>query len=310
LSDAQFITDCHWYEVSGSSVASFETVFGEGEDMRGNRTAHNVPGVLKMDVHTAWPRQSVQITGRAAEHHGITIPFAYEVEVDGEVQAQGEFGAWLLGEGKCDIDLQGAKTITLKVNNHPIYNEQKYPQRTKQGLFWGDAYLVLADGSSKPLSELTLMYENIDLGFGIGKDYQGGRVTIVGNEYANAIPTSPIDHDREGSIRLDVSEMGAVRFVGLIGADAFPGDEAQRRITYAVRTEGRIGRFITVVEPFESQAMVVSVQAIDDSTVEIQLKDGRTQVLTVDHIETEDVSVRIVESKDGRILREELASGR
>ncbi|KRE69608.1 hypothetical protein [Paenibacillus sp. Soil750] len=310
LSDAQFITDCHWYEVSGSSVASFETVYGEGEDMRGNRTAHNIPGVLKMDVHTAWPRQSVQITGRAAEHHGITIPFAYEVEVDGEVQAQGEFGAWLLGVGKCDIDLQGAKTIKLRVNNHPIYNEQKYPQRTKQGLFWGDAYLVLADGSRKPLSELTLVCENIDLGFGIGKDYEDGRVTIVGNAYANAIPTSPIDHGKEGTISLDLSGMGAVRFVGLIGADAFPGDEDQRRITYAVRTEGQIGRFITVVEPYESQAMVVSVKAVDDSTVEVQLKDGRTQVLTVDHIEAEDVSVRIVESKDGRIIREELALGR
>ena len=141
LSDAQFITDCQWYEVAGTSVASFETIFGEGEDMRGTRTAHNTPGLLKMDVHTAWPKQSIQIVGRTAEDHGYTIPLEYQVEVDGEVKAEGEFGAWLLSERKCDIDLQGARTLTLRVKNNPTYNEQKYPQKTKQGLFWGEAYV-------------------------------------------------------------------------------------------------------------------------------------------------------------------------
>ena len=271
LSDAQFITDCHWYEVAGTSVASFETIFGEGEDMRGTRTAHNTPGVLKMDVHTAWPKQSTQIVGRTAEDHGYTIPLEYQVEVDGEVKAEDEFGAWLLSERKCDIDLQGARTLTLRVKNNPTFNEQKYPQKTKQGLFWGEAYVVTADGRQKNLCDLDVVYENIDRGFGIGKDYEGGRVTIVGNEYPKAIPTSPVDHDMVGTLTLDLSGMNAMRFVGLIGADAFPGDEAQRRKTYAVRTKtkGKIGRYITIVEPFETESMIVSVQAADANTVEV-----------------------------------------
>ncbi|MDQ0874583.1 hypothetical protein QFZ77_003242 [Paenibacillus sp. V4I3] len=312
LSDTQFITDCHWYEVGGTSVASFETIFGEGEDMRGTRTAHNTPGLLKMDVHTAWPKQSTQIVGITAEDHGYTIPLEYQVEVDGEVKAEGEFGAWLLSERKCDIDLQGARTLTLRVKNNPTYNEQKYPQKTKQGLFWGEAYVVTADGRQKNLCDLDVVYENIDRGFGIGKDYEGGRVTIVGNEYPTSIPTSPIDHDMVGTLTLDLSGMNALRFVGLIGADAFPGDEAQRRKTYAVRTKtkGKIGRYITIVEPFETESMILSVNAADENTVEVILKDGRTQIITVHHIEHDEITVNIMEYKNGILIRNELACGR
>lgn len=307
LSDAQFITDCHWYDVSGVSVANFETIFGEGEDMRGTRSAYNTPGVLKMDVYTAWPHKTVQIIGRAAEDHGYHIPLEYKVEVDGEIKAQGEFGAWILGEGKCDVDIKGAKKLRLKVKNNPVYTEQGYPRKTKQGLFWGEAYIITSDGRKKNLSELNLVYENVDTGYGIGKDYEGGRVTIVGNEYPNAIPTSPIDHNFEGIISLDLSGLDAVRFVGLIGADAFPGDEAQRRKTYAVRTRGKVGRYITVIEPFENENMIASVKANDENTVEVMLKDGRRQVIIVNNIERDNITVELVEYKDGRIIRQELA---
>jgi hypothetical protein len=309
LSDAQFITDCHWYKTQGTSTARFITVFGEGEDQRGNRTNHNTPGLLKMDVHTAWPLQTDIVIGRAAEYHGITIPMDYTVEADGRVLAQGGFGAWLLGEGKCDVDVTGAEALTLRVNNHPVYTEQKYPQRSKQGLFWGDAYIVTADGTRLNLSGLDLAFENVDPGFGFGKDYEGGRVTVVGKEYPHAIPASPVDHDREAVIHLDLSDLQAVRFVGLIGADAFPGDEGQRRMTYGVRTRGTAARYITVVEPYEADSMIAGVTASDGNTVEVLLKDGRTQLLTAGNMESDDSTVLFQEYRDGRLLREELAHG-
>ncbi|WP_284646142.1 hypothetical protein [Paenibacillus silviterrae] len=309
LSDAQFVTDCRWYEAEGPTVARFETVFGEGEDMRGNRTNHNEPGLLKMDVHTAWPPRTVQIVGRAAEYHGVTIPLKYAVEVDGEIRAEGEFGAWLLGEGRCDIDVSGARLLRLRVKNDPIYNEQRYPQRTKQALFWGEAFVVTANGSTIPLSELSYQCDNVDPGRGVGKDYEGGRVTIVGNEYPQAIPASPIDHEREGVITVDLACLNAVRFVGLIGADAFPGDESQRRMTYAVRTKGRVGRFITVVEPYEAEAVVVAVNASTEQSVTVELRDGRTQELFVDGLAGDDIRVRMAEYRSGRLLREEWADG-
>jgi hypothetical protein len=262
-----------------------------------------------MNVYTAWPRRTVQIIGRVAEDHGYRIPLEYKVEVDGDIRAQGGFGAWILGKGKCDVDLRGAKMLSLRVKNHPVYTEQKYPRKTKQGLFWGEAYIVTVDGIRIDLSDLELRYQNIDNGYAIGKDYQGGRVTIVGNEYPKAIPTSPIDHGKEGVISIDLSSLDAVRFVGLIGADAFPGDESQRRKTYAVRVKGRIVRYVTVVEPFESENMIVSVEAISENMVEVTLKDGRRQVVAVNNIEHDDVTVSIVEYEDGQIVRQEFAYG-
>ncbi|WP_340398154.1 hypothetical protein NST50_16720 [Paenibacillus sp. FSL E2-0202] len=310
LSDAQFITDCQWYAVSGTSVASFETVFGEGEDLRGTRTSHNESGVLKMDVHTAWPRETEQIIGRVAEYHdGYTIPLEYKVQVDGEVRAEGEFGAWILGEGICDIDIKTAKTLTLSVKNHPLYDEQKYPYRSKQGLFWGEAYLILADGNTVQLADLDPGYSNVDPGHGIGRDYEGGRVTIIGNEYPLAIPTSPLNHEQEALISVQLTGLDAVRFVGRIGADAFPGDEAQQRKTYAVRTRGAIGRYITVVEPYESESVISQVTASSADTVTVTLTDGREQVITVQQGHGEEISLRLLEYHSGELLREETASG-
>ncbi|SDD06555.1 hypothetical protein SAMN02799630_01936 [Paenibacillus sp. UNCCL117] len=305
LSDAQFVTDCHWHEADGGATASFVTVFGEGEDMRGNRSNHNTPGLLRMDVHTAWPPQAVHIIGRAAECHGVAIPLKYGVEVDGELRAAGEFGAWLLGEGKCDVELQGARELKLRVTNGPVYNEQKYPLKTKQALFWGEAVIMTSDGRQLPLSELAYRVDNVDPGQGVGRDYEGGRVTIVGNAYPRAIPTSPLDHDHDAVITLNLDGLDAVRFVGLIGADAFPGDEAQRRMTYAVRTRGKAARFITVIEPYESEPKVVAVQAMDEHAVTVELADGRTQHIAVSRSEAAPVNVRMSEYRAGRLLREE-----
>ncbi|MCA0755865.1 alginate lyase family protein [Paenibacillus sp. N4] len=311
LSDAQFVTDCQWYEAAGTSVARFETVFGEGEDLRGTRTSYNTQGPLKMDVHTAWPQRTEQIIGRAAEYHGITIPMEYAVEADGAVIGQGGFGAWILGEGKVDLKLgSDVKVLTLRVKNHPTYTEQKYPERTKQGLFWGEACVITADGMKLRLTELSPEYINVDTGFGIGKDYEGGRVTIVGNEYPGAIPASPVDHEQEAVIRVGLEGLRAVRFVGLIGADAFPGDEAQRRMTYGIRMKGETGRFITVVEPHESDPMIVSVHSSNENTVRVELKDGRSQEITVQEIESDHNTLLLREYRNGSLVREELAKGK
>jgi hypothetical protein len=308
LADGQFITDCSWYDVAGTSKASFVTVFGEGEDLRGTRSFHNTPGLLKMDVYNAWPPQTTQIIGRAAEDHGYMIPLTYAVVVDGETRESARFNAWLISKSTCDVDITGAKQLQLRIFNEPIYTEQRYPYATKQGLFWGEAYIILADGTRKNLCELSYSYANTDPGYGVGKDYEGGRVTIVGNEYPNAIPASPIDHEAEGLISLDLTGLDAVRFVGLIGADAFPGDERQRRKTYAIRSHGRIGRYTTIIEPFERESMIEAVSATNADSVTVHLKDGRTQVIAVNQIAEDQPSLQLTEYRDGTIVREELAA--
>lgn len=287
VSDAQFVTDCHWYEAEGSSVAHFETIFTEEmyEESRDcDRSNYNEPGVLKMDIHTAWPHKTEQMVGRvavysgwAADNSGYTIPLTYRIEADGEILAEEQFDAWILGRGECDVDVTGVKKLRLVVKNEDRCSESGRKVRTPQALFWGEAKIIFKDGTECKLKDLPYTTCNIDPGKGIGKDYQGGRVTIVGKEYPDAVPTSPIDHDEEGYIEINLEDMEAVRFTGCIGCDAFPGDEYQKRKTYAVRTKGTGTNYITVVEPFEKEAMIERLEAVNEKEVKVWLKDGRRQ---------------------------------
>lgn len=315
LSDAQFVTDCNWYDAEGSSVAHFETVFTEEmyeDTLVCDRTNYNEPGILKMDVHTAWPKKTEQMVGRvaiysgwAADADGYTIPLTYRVEADGNVLTSGQFDAWILGRGECDVDVSGIKTMRLIVKNGCNYDETERKVRTPQALFWGEAGFVLRDGTMCKLKDLPYKTYNIDAGQGIGKDYQGGRVTIVGTEYPDAIPTSPIDHDEEGYIEIQLEGLDAVRFRGCIGCDAFPGDEYQKRKTYAVRTKGDCADYITVVEPFEKESMIEKVDATNEKEVKVWLKDGRLQCIRLMQETDEKPVVKVETYVEGEFIQTE-----
>lgn len=284
LSDGQFITDCCHYEAQGETVARFCTVFGDEEDLRGTRSEHNTPGMLKMDVHTAWPKETHQVLGLVAEDHHMYIPVRYSCLADERIEAQGEFGAWLGYTEAIHCDVRGADTLTLKLRCLPLLTEQLDPFDSKQGLFLGDAVLTLADGSTRRLAELPIQRINVDEGFGIGRDYEGGRVLLTGKEMPDAIPVSAKDHAQDAVLSIDLRGMNAVRFDAELGADAFPGDEQQRRRTYAVQTRGTGARFITVVEPYEDRPMVTEVESPDENTVRVKLADGRTHTLQLEHL--------------------------
>ena len=305
LSDGQFITDCSHFDATGPTCARFCTVFGEGEDLRGTRSEHNEPGVLSMAVHTAWPGETHQVLGLAAEDHHMYIPVRYALEADGHVLARGDFGAWLGCTEVIDCDVSGADTLCLRLTCPPLLTEQQDPFDSKQGLFLGDAALTLADGSRLHLGDLPLERENIDEGCGIGRDYEGGRVLLTGQEMPDAIPVSPADHQREATLTMNLRGMKAVRFHAELGADAFPGDEEQRRRTYAVQTRGTGARFITVVEPYEAEAMVAAVEAPDADTVRVTLRDGRVQTLRVEGLDGGAPVLRFTEGDE-----EETLSGR
>lgn len=318
VSEAQFITDCDWYEVKGESVARFCKVFTEeesgGERQVCDRSNYNEPGPLHMDVHTAWPLQTEQMIGRvavysgwAAEGGGYTIPLSYRVKKDGEIVGQGAFDGWILGRGEVDVDIRSAQQVELTLWQGCLYNEVGDPVKTPQGIFWGDICLELEDGSIRNLGEClaekdsalsdwayrSIRMENVDSGCGIGRDYQNGRVTIVGCEYPFAIPASPVDHEKESCIRLNVSGIGAVRLKGCVGVDAFPGEESQNRKTYAVRTTGKTGRFVTVIEPYESHPMVKKAEADGPDSVTVSLSDGRVEQIRLTGMETGQVRITL-----------------
>ena len=135
--------------------------------------------------------------------------------------------------------------------------------------------------------------ENVDSGCGIGRDYKGGRVTIVGTEYPYAVGASPIDHGRESRIILDLEGLQAVRLKACVGVDAFAGDEWQKRKTYAVRDRGRTGRFLTVIEPYESESVIARVEARNPDCVEVWGKDGTVQTVTLTGMEEGKPEIRL-----------------
>lgn len=367
ISDAQFITDCDWYEVKGGSVARFRTVFTEehaGERLICERSNYNEPGILNMDIHTAWPGETEQMVGRvavydgwAADGDGYTIPLSYRVELDGATAEEEAFDGWILGRGEVSLDMAGASQAVLSLKQGAMHNEIGEPVRTPQGVFWGEICLELEDGSIIDLGQCMkeawnpdqdtertgepgfgqggvlqdcvakydgtqdcdarcgrtqggapqecdaqssagqdyradsrwiaqrVSMENVDSGWGIGRDYKGGRVTIVGTEYPYAVGASPIDHGRESRIILDLEGLHAVRLTACVGVDAFAGDEWQRRKTYAVRSRGRTGRFLTVIEPYESESVIDRVEAEGPDCVKVWLKDGQVQTVSLTGME-------------------------
>ncbi len=123
------------------------------------------------------------------------------------------------------------------------------------------------------------------MGFGIGHDYKGGRVTIIGTEYPYALGASPINHQQESRILLDLTSLRARRLTACVGVDAFAGDEWQRRKVYAVRTHGKIGRYITVIEPYEKEPVIANVNAGYPESVQVTLRNGTVQTITLTGIQ-------------------------
>lgn len=303
ISDGQFITDCNWYQVNGTSTARFCQEFTEadaGEALGSERSNYNEPGNLHMDVHTAWPRKTGQMVGTMAVCAGLSascggyhIPCSYRVEADGGELDGGAFGAWLLGKGICNVDISGKKSLSLISRHEPMYNDCGDRVKTPQALFWGEAWVELSDGTRKKLAELPLEYENIDKGYGIGKDYMGGRVTLIGEEYPDAIPASTLNHEEDGIIRIDLEGMDASRLYACIGADVYPGDESQMRKTYAVQSYGQVGHYVTVIEPYEKEARVASVQSSGPDQVSVVLSDGSRQEITITKMEGVQPEVKV-----------------
>ena len=293
-SDEQFITDCLWYEAEGETVASFTTVYGPGEDVRGCRSHYNTEGSLHMDVYTAWPLKTRQCLGLAAEDLGQKSPYSLQIWEDEACREKISANPWLLGARKIDVALcPDSHTLKLEVLLKPLYSEQMYPYDSGQCLFLGNALLELEDGRKVPLCELLVKCTNIDGGMGIGKDYEGGRILIEGEEYLDAIPVSALDHSKTGVLEYDITSLRAVGLTGIIGVDNFPGDESQRRRTYGVAQRAAHGRFIIVIEPHEGTGKIASVEGVSENQVRVRYQDGSWQeILAEDMDGTPKVSLR------------------
>lgn len=277
--------------------------YGPGENNEASRSLGNTEGVLKTDVHSLWPLKQEIMVGAAPEMFPVEKRLFYTVSGDGKALAEGKFGAWILGSADIDVPLAGLKQLEL---------ETRMELSKRSTLFWANARVVTRDGKEIPLNELPLKFENIEQPKEPGKDYFGGPIKIVGNEYASATPAQPTTNGVSGLVRVDLLGVDAVRFKAVLGGDYPNGDETQRRKVYAIRaSDGSEARFLTVVEPYEDKPMVKSAVATSADSLRVELADGRAQEITLKNFEGtgKNIVAELVESKDGRELRRESTAG-
>ncbi|MGJ8654423.1 MAG: COG1470 family protein [Opitutaceae bacterium] len=296
LGSAQFIVDCDWYSVEGTSRASFQTLWGEGADNSGLRLPHSTDGALKIDVFNAWPQKAEFIIGTSPESHGVNKQLHYSVKADGETLLEDRTGAWILGADEIELNVTGKKqlVLTTQVNN-----------TKKNTIFWGNARLVLKDGSEVLLSTLPLETENIVTPKSAGLDYYGGPIKIAGEHMAGSTAGMPKNDKEAGVITVDISGLNSVAFKAKIGGDFPLGDETQRLKSMAVRSHGTEANFLSVVELYESNSMIKSVTAPSSDKLIVELIDGRIQEIKIEGLELGDVKVTVRETLNGQVVREE-----
>ncbi len=298
LGAAQFFTDCSWYATEGTVRSSFQTLWGEGADNAGTRAPNSEDGVLKMDVFNAWPLNSEVMIAATPENHEVKKRFWYTVATDGETLLDDSTGAWILGSKEIEADLTGKKQLVLTSKTEKPRNNT---------LFWGNARVVLKDGSERFVRDLPATYENL-LQPKKGEDYYGGPIKIQGVLMADSAPAQPKDKKNPGTITVDLSGLDVVAFKATVGGDYPMGDESQRRKTLAVRSTGTEARYLAVVEPYESESVVKSVKAESANKLVVELVDGRIQEITISGLDAEtndQAKVSVRDLRDGKVVRKE-----
>ena len=299
------MTDCNWYKVTAPAVSRFQMFFGTNAvngvipDNEGSRSLGNEDGVLKTDVHSLWPLKQEIMIATAPEMHPVEKRLFYTVRGDGKVLTAGKFGAWILGSADIDVAVEHLKQLELETRTEL----SKQPT-----LFWANARIVTKDGKEIALSELPVKFENIVQPKEAGKDYFGGPIKIVGNEYQSATPAQPAANDVSGIVSVDLSGVDAVRFKATLGGDFPLGDETQRRKVYAIRAaDAKEARFLTVIEPYEDQPAIKSVVATSADSLRVELADGRVQEISLKNFEGagKDIEATLTESRDGKTIRTE-----
>lgn len=313
LGSAQFITDCEWYDMSGTVKAKFEMGFGEGYDNRANRTEFNEDGPLNIDHYTVWPPEVEMIVGADPEYFQVQKQLHYAVVGDGQMIAQGKFGAWILGRDDLDVSLKGIERLELRVRTDEGYGEHGSLNKSEKTIFWGDPYIVTEDGDIRYLADLPIRYHNTDQGNGVGVDYFGGPVKLRGRRFDRAVPANPEKLDREGIIAVDLAGLKAVRFVASIGGDFPLGDETSRRKLLSARAVGKSAIFVTVMETYEHTAKIKKAAAASSDEIIVELSDGRVQIIKLAEFDGDGdgISVNVQEiGADGTIIRQEMTSGK
>lgn len=311
LSSGQFITSVKKYHYDDCGLLhSIHRFAKQGKDgmnlavnnweTGGQNRLYNKEGNLCMDMHLLWPRKSDVRIGDYAESWGNDKKMKYCILADKKEVLSNCFRPWILGCDSIDIDVAGKKEIIIEI-------ETDRKSGKSYSLMFANARFITESGKHINLSSLKPDSENIVSLPNKGKDYQGGPIKIAGKLYKDAVGIEPKDSKKIARLVYNIENLGVVRLEGILGNDYFVGDEEQLRKTVGVRQNGKEVCFVTLIEPFEKESIIETVNIKSQDEIEICLNDGRKQRLYIDDFYQKNGNMNIImeEWKDNQLLRKE-----
>ncbi len=300
LSSGQFISNVKEYSVrSGVQLHSCMQAEAGISWEKGGFNGYQEAGPLNVDVYHAWPREGALRIGTYPDALPVRKKVSYQVEVDGKTVQRADVGMWVMGAQQMSVPVKQAKELRISVRTNR--------RKELNTLFLADARLITAQGKSMKIPAGRVRMENIKPVPVANHDYEGGDVVLSGMEYASSMPVEPEDTERPAVLVINLDNLDAVEFKGVLGGDFPVGEDSQVRRTVSYRTQGSEATYLSVLEPYEHKRMVKKVTASDASTLEVELADGRVQIVTIEQLGVKENSVKvtIIEKKGGKVIRQE-----
>lgn len=286
---AQLITNCDWYDISGTSKVEFSYEIKEGT--KDVSYYMNEPGEMNFNIFAAWPQKKSAAI--------VDLPISdqkrklwWKITDDGNVLADGYTRPWTIGDGKVDLDITGKDNITLETQLE--YRSLK-DKNNFLSLFWA-GYIETNDGEKIDLADIKYSTQNIISAKEPGKDYWGGNIELLGLPYSKAIGAEPDNNKETGVITFNLEGLNAKRFVAQVASDHPIGVKDDLRKGFIVREEGKKACFINVIEPFESTPMVQSVTATNAENISVKLVDGREHRISIQGLDRDNLITPITAS--------------
>lgn len=285
LNGAQFITNCDWYTCEESARLQFfadydEDKSGKAAWLTRDRTGYNEVGKVNVDLYYRVMAGAELIIGYDPEFQRVNKQVQYLIRADGCVIGGGKFGSWILGKERVCCNLRHVGKLELIVRVHDVA-EDGYLQKSLPTLFWGDAGIICEDGREIPLSQIAYMTDNIKKGTQGNRDYAGEPVVMSGVPYLEAVATEPDVKEKEAVITINLEGMNAVQFHGVLGGDYPVGSKEQHRRFCTCRQHGKNAVFVSVIEPYEMERKIQSIEMPEPYKVSVCLTDGRKQFIEI-----------------------------
>ena len=240
LGSGQFISNVKDYSVhSGIQLHSCMQAEEGVSWEKGGFNGYQEAGPLNIDVHYAWPHEGTLRIGTYPDALPVRKKVSYLVEADGKTVLQNEVGMWIMGAQQMRVPVKQVKELKISIQTHR--------GKEQNTLFLADVWLVTAQGKNIKIPAERIHTENIKPVPVANQDYEGGNVVLSGTEYLSSIPVEPENAKQSAVLVINLENLNAVEFKGVLGGDFPVGEDSQVRKTVSYRTHGTEASYLSVL---------------------------------------------------------------